>query len=70
MAFDSDRTAVEKRAERIGFLARSSGTPREQNPHVHPTSMPYLDLRSNEAQRSLADAWGRGWDRANAELSA
>ena len=70
MTDDTARTHIEKRAERAGFLARSTDVERDQNPYVRPASTPYLDLRTDEIQRGLAAAWWRGWDKANAELSS
>ena len=70
MTDDTARPHVEKRAERAGFLARSSDAHRDQNPYVRSASTPYLDLRTDKIQRELAEAWWRGWDKANAELSS
>lgn len=57
------------RAEDAGFAARSSGVPREANPHERSVTLPYLNVRDAEHRLELAEAWRRGWDRANADLS-
>ena len=54
--------AAEAEAESFGFLARQVNDQRASNPYLM-----YLQQRSPTTQ-VLAEAWWRGWDRADAIL--
>jgi hypothetical protein len=58
-----------KRAEEAGFAARSAGRPRDANPHAVAVTLPYVDLSGPEHRTAWAQAWWRGWDRADADLA-
>ena len=53
---------AEADAESFGFLARKVKDNRDSNPYLK-----YLQHQSPTTQ-ALADAWWRGWDRADAIL--
>jgi len=57
-----------KRADEAGFAARSAGLPRDMNPHVGAVVLPYVNLPDASQRPELAQAWWRGWDRADADL--
>ena len=52
---------AEADAAAFGFQARQDGDPRDPNPFV-------LHLKQSPTSRALADAWWRGWDRADKTL--
>ena len=54
---------AEAEAESFGFLARQVKDERESNPYLM-----HLQQHSPMTQ-ALADAWWRGWDRADAVLN-
>ena len=53
---------LELRAESMGSMCREVGDPRDRNPYLE-----HLDV-SPAIARELAEAWWRGWDRADAAL--
>lgn len=59
---------VLKRADEAGFAARSAGMPRDMNPHVGAVVLPYVNLQDAAQRPELAQAWWRGWDRADSDL--
>jgi hypothetical protein len=58
-----------RRAQQEGFAARSSGTGRAANPHVHTETLPHIDVAKTETRKAAAEAWWRGWDQADGELA-
>ena len=52
---------AEAEAEAFGFQARQDNDPRALNPFL-------MHLRQSPTSQALADAWWRGWDRAEAIL--
>ena len=68
--FLSSRSSSAKQiAERRGFVARTNGARRDANPHSVPTPAPNLDPRTDPLQRLMAEAWRRGWERADSQLA-
>ena len=51
-------------AEEWGCASRRSNLPRDDNPYVLAERV----APDSDAERRLADAWFRGWDRVDAEL--
>ena len=63
------RPSVLKSTELCGFAARSSGIRRDENPHLGAVSLPLTSVTEHERRSVLAQAWWRGWDRADRDLS-
>jgi len=57
---------VPQRVGQMGFEARTNGVPRHHNPYVTTTDL--AAKPRSEVEHELADAWWRGWDRADIEL--
>ena len=55
--------------EREGFVARSSGAAREANPYKARTLEFSREPPVVTGQELLADAWEKGWDAADRQLS-
>ena len=55
--------------EREGFVARSSGAAREANPYKAQTPKVSREPSFVPGQALLADAWEKGWDAADRQLS-
>jgi hypothetical protein len=56
---------VPARVEQLGFESRYSGLSREENPYLEVSPLSRVKLNELRIARELADAWWRGWDRAN-----
>jgi len=65
-SFQSPRSSAAKKiAERRGFVARTNGAFRDANPHIDVASAANLDLQADPLRRLMAEAWRRGWERAD-----